>query len=603
MPSSLRTILTLLVLVAATTALYWPTSRHGFVYDDGLYITNNEVVKQGLTAAGFKWAFTTDYASNWHPLTWLSHMLDVRIFGFENAAGHHWVSVGLHVLNACILLLLWRRMTGDFWLAAFIAFAFALHPLHVESVAWIAERKDLLSTLFGLLAIAAYVRFVRRRSVIAYVAMLLAFAMSLLAKPMLVTLPCLLLLLDFWPLRRIGVTAQSPDGVGKALVEQGPGWNWPALRRIVLEKLPLLALSGAASGAAWIAQSAGGSMRSLEEMPLSARLANAAVSYVQYLNKTFWPLDLAAFYPLRASWPGSSVAGAAAVLVLATVVFILVRRRQPWLIVGWLWFLGMLVPVIGLVQVGSQSMADRYMYLPQVGVAILVAYGACAVIGRERSPALWVASIMSLAAMWMLSGIQIRTWADSEALWDHALKTTGGEKSENWKAHHNLGHALMEKGRRREAIEHFTKALQTGPVDVDMMFSLADAYLRDGQVKAARQWFANILQLQDQMHVERKHEGALSGAAWILATADDPSLRNGEAAVRLAEQLCRQTNYADPGNLDTLAAAYAEAGNFPAALLTADQALKIASKAGDRGLEADINRHIEQFKAQRPLHP
>jgi hypothetical protein len=371
-----RPALVCIILVVSTLAAYWPVHRAEFAnFDDPDYVTNNPDVFRGLTWHGVVWAFTRIHGSNWHPLTWLSHMADCSLFG-ENAAGHHLVNVGFHVANTLLLFLLLGRMTGAVWRSGFVAALFALHPLHVESVAWIAERKDVLSTFFGLLALWFYIRYVERQkaegriqnpsprttqhATRCYLLSLCFFALGLMSKPMLLTLPFVMLLLDYWPLGRFN-TPTLPRFHAPSL----PHSTTP-ITLLVWEKLPFLALSLASSVVTFWAQKTGGAVVSVQTMPLADRLANASVSYIAYLIKTFWPTKLAAFYPFAAELPGTEAILSTLVLIGLTVLAFATARRAPCLLVGWLWFVGTLVPVIGLVQVGGQAMADRYTYIPLV---------------------------------------------------------------------------------------------------------------------------------------------------------------------------------------------------------------------------------------------
>ena len=336
-----RVWLVCLILVLGVFAVYGPVLRHGFTnIDDGLYVTDNQHVQNGLTLDGFVWAFSTGHSSNWHPLTWLSHMLDCQLYGLK-PAGHHLTSLLFHACNSLLLFLLLKRMTGALWRSAMVAALFAWHPLHVESVAWISERKDVLSTFFGLLTLLAWVRYVEKPSKIRYGLALLFYILGLMSKPMLVTLPFLLLLLDYWPLNRI----YNRNEEGKR----------GSITRLLWEKLPFFVLALASCVVTYLVQQRGGSVMSIENLPLGHRLANALLACAGYLRKMVWPSDLAIFYPLPASLSVVRVLAAASVLALVSAVAVIWRRRRPWFLVGWLWFLGTLVPVLGFVQVGSQS--------------------------------------------------------------------------------------------------------------------------------------------------------------------------------------------------------------------------------------------------------
>ncbi|MFL5339967.1 MAG: glycosyltransferase family 39 protein [Gemmataceae bacterium] len=395
-----------LLLVASTLAVFGRCLANEFVnYDDPQYVTDNPHVKEGLTLDGVRWAVTsTDYL-NWHPLTWLSLQLDTELFGLE-PWGFHLTAILLHAADALLLFLILRQTTGALWPSGFVAALFALHPLHVESVAWVAERKDVLSTLFGLLAIAAYLRYVEQPGWRRYLLVLLAAALSLTAKPMWVTLPGVLLLLDYWPLGRLQKSST---------------------RTVLLEKVPLLALAATAGVLTVFAQHRGGAVESLELFPWDQRVGNAVVSYIRYLGMTVWPEGLAPFYPHpRGNLPVWPDIGAAVLLVTITTVVLALRRRCPYLVVGWFWYLGTLVPMIGLVQVGEQARADRYTYLPLIGIFIIVAFGLSDLLRSRRFPRalLFAAAIAVILACATLTWKQIGYWHDSRALWAHAVAVT-----------------------------------------------------------------------------------------------------------------------------------------------------------------------------------
>jgi tetratricopeptide (TPR) repeat protein len=425
-------------LALLTLAAYLPTLHNGFVnLDDGLYVTGNSHVQAGITRASVAWALTANVANNWHPLTLLSHLLDCQLFGLD-AAGHHATSLLLHLANVLLLFAVLRQLTGAVWRSAAVAALFAVHPAHVESVAWVAERKDVLSALFWLLAMGAYGRYARRPALGRYLWVVLAMALGLAAKPMVVTLPFALLLLDVWPLERLGL-----------------GW-----RRLAMEKLPLLALSAASSLVTLRYQRT--SLAPLGLDPWSLRLANAAVSYAAYLGKLLLPGNLAVFYPIPLAIPAWKVAGAAALLAVITTLAVRSARKSPWLLVGWLWFLGTLVPVIGLVQVGRQAMADRYTYIPSIGLFVAIVWGIAELIGERRIVsttilAMAVAAAIALLAMgtWM----QIGYWRDSVALYRHALAVT----RDNYVAHVGLAKALTARRNWTGAAEQYRAALALRP--------------------------------------------------------------------------------------------------------------------------------------------
>jgi tetratricopeptide (TPR) repeat protein len=460
--SSARTIAIASVLLALTLLVYLPVRTFDFVnYDDPDYVTNNLHVRSGLTADGVLWALTSQDAGNWHPLTWLSHMLDCRLFGL-NGGGHHLTSLALHALNTLLLFWVLWRLTGALWRSAWVALLFALHPLHVESVAWVAERKDVLSAAFFFLTILAYIRFVERRTPGRYLAVLLSFCLGLMAKSMLVTLPAVLLLLDVWPLQRT------------------PKIAW---RTLLLEKAPLFAVSLTASLLTFLAQRHAGAVTGMDSIPLLSRLANACVSYLTYLIETAWPAGLAAFYPLPVTLPAlEAVAAAAAVVALSLLAWRSVRSR-PYLFAGWLWYLGTLVPVIGLVQVGSQSRADRYTYLPLIGIFIISAWGLADIVERRpRARSLAVTfAIVSAVACAAATSRQLPYWRNTAALFNHALDVN----PENFIALDGLGTLLREQGRQHEAIVKYEAALRIRPSYEPTYVHLAGALLADNRPGAS----------------------------------------------------------------------------------------------------------------------
>ncbi len=459
-----------IALALITFAVYWPVLRHGFVsYDDQPYVTENVHVQAGLTKASVIWAWSTFHASNWHPVTWLSHILDCQMHGLK-AGGHHFTSLLIHVANVVLLFAVLRRMTGAMWRSAVVAALFAWHPLHVESVAWVAERKDVLSTLFWLLTMAAYASYVesqRRRPGAKlqiqgrYILALLFFALGLLSKPMVVTLPLVLLLLDYWPLHRITFSA-ARNAQGKEGSEtRGPpaGLTW---RELVMEKTPFLVLTVLSCIVTLVAQRAGGALASTGVVPPALRLTNAVVSYVRYVEKIFWPQKLAVFYPLPTAWPWELVAAAAVFLAAVSIAAIVERRRRPYLCVGWFWFVGTLAPVIGLVQAGLQAMADRYTYVPSIGLFIVAAWGG-AELAAKWSPGKWapaaVASAAALTGCLVLTHIQLQYWKDSVVLFQHALAVTGP----NSVACINEGAALAAQGALAEGITQLREGIQLNP--------------------------------------------------------------------------------------------------------------------------------------------
>jgi protein O-mannosyl-transferase len=444
------------LLLVAVFVVFGQTAGHGFVnFDDDLYVYENRHVQEGLNVEAVRWAITTWHSCNWHPLTWLSHMLDCRFFGLT-PGGHHLSSVLLHAVAAILLFLSLRRLTASFWPSAWVAAVFAIHPLRVESVAWVAERKDVLGGLFFTLTLWFYSRYAERpASWGRYFLLVASFALGLAAKPMLVTLPFVLLLLDYWPLKRF-------EGGQKGSHADKADPSWPAQRfvRLVVEKTPLFVLALASCAVTLAAQR--DVMKPLDRMDFPWRVANAAVAYVTYLGKMLYPAGLAVFYPLPKEPPPAFQIVAAVTLLLAiSMAVYAVRQKQPYLLLGWLWYLGTLAPVIGLVQVGSQALADRYTYLTQIGLYMALAWGAADVV-RSWSCRHWpLATLAALAitGMMVCAWQQTRHWRDSEALWTHALACT----SRNWIAHNSLGNAMGDRGEEDQAIFHYRKAVEIAP--------------------------------------------------------------------------------------------------------------------------------------------
>ena len=541
------------LLAAWTALLYARVAGYPFLlFDDNRYLTENPQVKAGLTWGGVAWAFTTLHASNWHPLTWLSHMLDVRLFGLDPGA-HHLVNVLFHVANTVLLFGVLSRMTGAPGRSLVVAALFAVHPLHVESVAWVAERKDVLSTFFGLLTLAAYVRYAEWPRLRRYLPVALAFALSLLAKPMWVTLPFLLLVLDWWPLRRV-------EGSNLAAAAEGPE-TWPAPpRRLVVEKLPLLALSAASSVATVVAQNRGGSLTGME-LGLWPRLANAVVSYARYLLETVWPYPLSIFYPYPVGgFPAWKVIGSLALLGGLTALAVREARRMPWLLAGWLWFLGTLVPVIGLVQVGGQSMADRYTYMPIVGLFVAIVWTAHRVAGAWRGGLpLAAAAVAVLVALSGATSVQLGHWSDHVRLFRHALEA-GGESA---LVRGTLSEGLRRSGKLDEALVHARAAVRLDPHSARLWNNLGVSSLEKGQVEEAH-WA-----LQQALQIDPSHL-----SSWLNMA--EVELRLGSAA-EAVDAAARATQLAPGEALGwyRLGAGYAAAGRAEEAVKAFREAVRL----------------------------
>jgi len=451
----LRQALLLCVLLSLSTLiLYWPVQSFDFVnFDDDVYVTDNRQVHGGLSMENLTWAFTSFHAGNWHPLTWISHMADFEAYQL-NAGGHHWTNVLIHTVSTVLLFLVLSSMTGVLWCSALVAALFAIHPLHVESVAWVSERKDVLSGFFWILTMGAYTHYAKNPSLRRYLLVLVSFGMGLLSKPMLVTLPFVLLLLDYWPLKRLAGTRTAFD----PWVYAGGTAGRAGLLRLIVEKVPLFIVAAAACIVTLIAQREVGALWTLEKMPFEQRIANAFVAYMEYIRKMLWPADLSVLYP-HAGMPPAWKTGLAVTLI-ASLSYVAVRkaREMPFLLVGWLWYLGTLVPVIGIIQVGSQSMADRYTYLPLVGLFLAAAWGAKSLVEKRPllKPVVIACVIVALAGLPIPSRVHVETWKNSVTLFEQALRMT----EVNPLAHHNIGAYYLERNECQKAVPHFLMALE-----------------------------------------------------------------------------------------------------------------------------------------------
>jgi len=479
-PVSAKTVLLVAAaLIAVSLYIYAPVLHYGFLsYDDSPYVTDNAQVRRGLTGPGVLWAFTTGHASNWHPVTWLSHMLDVQIFGM-NAGGHHFTNLLLHIANSLLLFGLLYRITGAWRRSALVAMLFAAHPLHVESVAWVAERKDVLSTLFWMLTMWAYVGYVKKPRIGRYLAVIAVFALGLMSKPMLVTLPLVLLLFDVWPLNRVRF-------------EAGQKQIWIRMCR---EKIPLFSLVAASSIATILAQSRGGAVQSFEAASIYQRASNALISYVAYLGQMLWPRDLAAFYPYRPLSLWLAAAGALG-LIAVSVLVIRFSRSRSFLFVGWFWYVITLVPVIGLIQVGGQARADRYTYIPLIGVFIIAAWGIPLIFERWRHHgiALQAAACILVCALAVGARSQVRYWESELALWEHTVQAT----ADNYFARTNLGFALLDGGDLQAGIEQYNEALRINPNSAETRNALGTALFNQGKSDEAMEEFSRAIQIRPE---------------------------------------------------------------------------------------------------------
>jgi protein O-mannosyl-transferase len=586
-----------IALVAITSAVFGQTLNYKFVnLDDTTDVYENPIVRQGLTWKGVVWACGF-HSSNWFPLVWLSHMFDCQVFGLS-AGGHHLTNVLLHAVTVVLLFLVLRQMTGTLWRSAFVAAIFAVHPLRVESVAWVTERKDVLSGFFFILTIGAYVRYVRLKSPARYALVLIAFALGLMSKAMLITLPLVLLLLDYWPLQR----------------------NVP-IKSLLLEKLPFLVLSGADTIATYCAQRTG--IQWTGGFSLPHRLANAMASCAVYLGQMVWPARLAVFYPFpRAGLPATEILAAGVVLAAGFVVVWRFRKDYPWLGVGWIWYLVMLIPVLGLIQVGGQAHADRFTYLPQIGIYIAITWTVARWnMNRLAAGVLMAGAVVGLA---VCARRQTIYWRDSKSLWNHALACTKDNfvayrslatelrdegrlddaialyqtglriNNSDMFGHNDFGVALYEKGRVDEAIAHYETALRINPTIASAHSNLGVALARKGREHEAMAHYQQAANLQPDNATFQNN------LAWLLATSADGSLRDGKRAVELAQDANDLSGGTEPSVLDTLAAALAEAGRFAEADAVAQNALKLAQARGQKDLVDELRRQLKFYEAGQP---
>jgi tetratricopeptide (TPR) repeat protein len=717
-PTTTRHIIVAALLCALTFAIYFQIRDHDFIeYDDPIYITENPNLAAGFSKQTITRAFSEAYETNWIPLTWLSYHFDHALFGLD-PAGYHLVNTALHTISAVLLYFALFAMTRAFGPSAFVAAVFAVHPLHVESVAWAAERKDTLSGVFWMLSLLAYTRYARRPTITALFTVILAFALGMLAKPMLVSLPLVLLLLDYWPLRRL-----ADDHSGSI--------EWGRLGRRIAEKLPLFAIAAVVGWITIVVQDDAGAMASDAQVPLSLRLSNALATVWIYIADSIWPSGLAIFYPHPMHGTPVWLAGVAAMgMILVTGLCISVARTRPYLIVGWLWYLVTLVPVIGLVQVGMQARADRYLYLPQIGLTLALAWGARDAFANTRRVrfALAAAGGFSILALSGAAWRQASYWRDTSTLYEHALEVTSG----NFLAHHGLAVQLLDSGDPAAAEVHFERAVAIKPrwpsahmglgdarvaqdrveealIDyrraIDLAprkpeghlhfaqaledqgkpfratqhylraiglyeepnayahASLAALYARSNQLPPAEEQYriavtlepgfseahANLAFLlirmqrfgearesllraqqlgQDsaELHfaagviahergeaseairhyrraIEKRPEwiAPINNLAWLLATHPDPDIRKPLLAIEFAERLRRDGKRLEPDQLDTLAAAYASAGRFPEAGLTASAAAELARATGQAKLAREIDSRLRLYREKRPF--
>ena len=602
-----RLVAIYLGLTGLVALVFFQTAHFNFVnYDDGSYVFENPNIRAGLSARGIAWAFTHIHSQNWHPVTSISHMIDCQLFGL-NAGPHHLVNVGLHTVVALLLFTFLWQSTDALWASAIAAAVFAIHPLRVESVAWISERKDVLSGVFFILTLLGYARYVRRPTWQRMALVTVCLAFGLMSKPMLVTTPIVLLLLDYWPFDRFK--------------KQG-------LWKLILEKAPLVILSLGSCAATLIAQRL--AIGTAEDIPLAWRINNALVSYVNYLRQMFWPVDLVPFY-IHPEWRLATleIIGAVILLVGITAAAFISRRKLPFLLIGWLWYLVMLLPVIGIVQVGLQGRADRYTYLPQIGVIIAVVWAIRELTSfwgaRAIAIVLAPASLAVVGSLSLLSYRQATHWHDTESLWSYTLSRSAendvslaglggievvrGQTDDaiihyrhalalrdgNAAAHYGLALALSRQRKIDEAIEHWQRSLEIQPDNTDARNYLGTALAGIGRTREA------IEQWQQTLAFDPDNGNAANNLGWILATSPDPTLRDGDKAVAYAKHATNVPGGNNPLVYRTLAAAYAENGQFSDAISAAEHAKQLAQATGNSGLASELDRCIELFRQQRTL--
>jgi len=594
-----------------TWGVFGQTLRYDFVnYDDPRYVYQNTTITSGINLANIAWPFTHIHSENWHPLTTMTHMLDCQLHGL-NAGWHHFTNVLLHCLAVVLLFVALERMTGALWRSAFVSAVFAVHPLHVESVAWIAERKDVMSAFFFMFTLLAYLHYTRAPSFGRYLIVALVVALGLMSKPMLVTLPFVLLLLDYWPLRRL--EAHRSNAARQVL-------------QLLLEKIPLIALSAVSSIVTFLAQR--GAIGWTEQLPVSARISNALVAYVIYIRQMFWPARLAVFYPHPENrLPVLEISLAFIILVGITTAAFVFRKKAPYFVTGWLWYLGMLVPVIGLVQVGWQGHADRYTYLPQIGLYIAITWAVTDLTRswRIQQMALGAAALIVVGALSWRGWLQTSYWRDSETLFSHALAVTSNNdvalnnlgiiflekgqldeaisklqaaidlRPENGPAHDNLAKALLQKGQVTEAMVHYRKFLEIEPQNVEARNIVGTALIQQGRVREA------VDQWQGALAIQPDNGNAASNLAWVFATCPEDSIRDGARAVELGEKALRISGGKIPMIHKVLAAAYAESGRFADAIETAQRGAELATTRGNPALAAELESNIALYQSGKPL--
>ena len=650
-----------LFLVVIILATYWQLPSHEFLtLDDNQYITQNTHVHEGITWKNIVWTFSRSDTGYWHPLTWMSHMLTFQVFGLKSGM-HHLINLFLHISNSLLLFFVLKRMTSAPWQSAFVAAAFALHPLNVESVAWVSERKNVLSTFFWMLTILTYVRYTEHPNIYRYILILFVFVLGLMSKPMLVTLPFVLLLLDYWPLGRLNLARLTSDEK-KTHSSEITGFQTSSVLRLIIEKIPLVILSIACIYLTTLSVQRFKIVIPTVSIPMKLRIANALVSYVGYIKKMIWPINLTAYYPYPHTLPTWQVIGAC--LFLAGVTFLAYRwvKLKPYFTVGWLWYIGTLIPVIGLVQAGLwPAIADRFAYVPLIGLFMVIAWGVPDILSRWRYKKAGIIAI-STALVPVLMGItwlQLRHWQNSVTLFTHMVRVTHNnclahyelanalEQQGNFDkaifhyskalkinpkyaaAHNNFGYILARQGHYKEAIDHYTEAIRIKPNYAEVYNNLGTVFLFQGNEKEAIYHYYKALRINpnyagvyynlgkiyfNQGNIEKavllyrkaielnpEMTQVLYNLSWILASHEDEKYRNGEEAVKLAKTLCKVTLYKQPLALDALALAYAETKRFDAAVPTAQKALKLALVYGPQELVFGLKKRLQLYQAKLPF--
>lgn len=607
-PTPKRLLIFSLLLVVVILAFYNPVAHNGFVFtDDSIYLVRNKVIQGGLTWPAVKWSFTTFLLANWHPLTWLSHALDCQLFGL-NPAGHHYVSLLFHAGNALLVFLILESATGLLWPSLIVASLFGLHPLNVESVAWAAERKNVLSMFLGLLALRSYTKYARSGRRSSYTVSVVCFALGLLAKPQIISLPILFFLWDYWPLSRLRPGDRISHEDGKE----------SSFRSLLIEKLPFFVLSASSAAITIVAQRSGNAVRTLTEMPLSMRLENSVVAYARYVANLFWPARLAPMYPHPEDSLRAWQVGTAAVLLAAITMLGIWQRKRRYFLAGWLWFLIALVPMIGLLQVGEQAMADRYMYLSMLGLLMAIVWGCQDLVRRWHVPsAVWVTSAVAiLLALGLLTRHQLGYWRDGETLWRYTLSVT----DRNYMAHDNLAMVLAEQGRADEAIGEFRAAENLHQYPPTEIISLGAYEQNHGHLQGAVEQYMRAAQTSaesaakatawDRAALAQVLAGDMDRAAQTFDKAlavklDDPDAlagsgmlawRSGNSALAV-QRLVRLVKVSPRDvSLLLLAGALRQAGRDEDARKTEHQAQMISSNYGQ------AQENASQFAAQFGVH-